>query len=153
MWIEEEGEIEKWFIRKRKNASGSCHFVLPSPLAFSQHRFQWLLHFSSKNCFSVLHKMRQRWKRLDQPGVFPLISGVCIWYVILPQTLCFLSSLTYTSPLCFIFPLTLLRPLLETTQASSFSVSPLHITSSGKACLLNCTRRVLGEKRNKEFIR
>lgn len=108
--------------------------------------------FFSKNCFSVLQRMQQKWKRLDQPGLFPLTSSDCIWYVILPQPLCFLSSLTYTSPLCFIFPLTLLRPLLETTQGSTFSMSPLYIASSGKTFLLNCSRRVLGEKRNKEFI-
>lgn len=65
----------------------------------------------------------------------------------------FLPSPTYTSPLCSTCRLILLSPLLETTQASSFSKSPLNLTNFRKAFVLNCSRRILGEKRNKESIR
>lgn len=151
MWSEKEGETEKWFIRKRKNASGGCHFVLSSPLAFgivfngfSNIFLKELLQCTPKDAAKVKKTRPAR-------SVPPHIKWL---YMICHSTsaslLSILSNLHLTS--LFYFSTDTTEALLETTQGSTFSMSPLYIASSGKTFLLNCSRRVLGEKRNKEFI-
>lgn len=110
-----------------------------SPTFFLKAFFQRTLQDTAKE------KKNRPASRVPSCQVF-----VCVIHHSIPAVL---PSPTYTSPLCSTCRLTLLSPLLETTQASSFSKSPLNLTNFRKAFVLNCSRRILGEKRNKESIR